>query len=183
LLAGRIARTALVDEGLLIEFAMVLRWRQLFFVSLVMGVSGYGLGQVPRVSPSQGELQVFLTASGKDQIPIIPSLSDLTVSIDGKTAQTKSLHPAKDEPLLFALLVDISKSQAPKADAIKQTAMQVFQSLSTGSNQGYLVVFSHQVGKSKRPLQFSEVQKSLDGLRSMAGQPSMTRSQRPASNC
>jgi len=93
----------------------------------------------------------------------------LSVTIDKRPVQLVSLRPAKDDKLLFVLLVDISTSQAPKAQSIKDAAVRIFDGLSTGGNQGYLVLMNQLVMPSKRPLQTSEVQATLDQIRFNGG--------------
>jgi hypothetical protein len=108
---------------------------------------------------------MFFTASAKDHSPEMPSLSELDASIDKQPVQITSLRSATDDKLLFALVLDVSTSQAPRAGPIKEAAMQLFQALAASGNQGYLVVFDVGVMKSKRPLQFSEVQGALDRIK------------------
>jgi len=80
-----------------------------------------------------------------------------------------SLRPAKDDKLLFVLLVDISTSETPKAQAIKDAAVKLFDGLSTGDSKGYLVLFNQSVMPSKRPLLTSEVQATMDQIKFNGG--------------
>jgi Mg-chelatase subunit ChlD len=121
--------------------------------------------ETPLQPPTSSAIQVYLTAPGKGDSASILTPSELSVSIDKQPAQVTSLHSAKEDKLLFALLVDISTSEASHAESIKKAAMLLFQSLSTGGNQGYLVVFDHQALKSKIPLPPPEARKAIDGLK------------------
>jgi Mg-chelatase subunit ChlD len=93
----------------------------------------------------------------------------LAVSIDKRPAQVTSVRPAKDDTLLFVLLVDVSTSEAPRAQAVKDAAVQIFESLTTGGNQGYLVLVNQLVMPSKRPLRTPEAQATLDQIRFAGG--------------
>lgn len=121
--------------------------------------------EAPLPASSKPTVQLYLTAFNKDGSPTTLSQSDFSVLIDEKPAQVTALRSAKNDKLLFALLVDASTSNAPKAKEIKEAANLLFQGLSTGDNQGYLVTFDIQATSSKRPLQPSEVRNVLDGLK------------------
>jgi hypothetical protein len=57
--------------------------------------------------------------------------------VDKQGAQFTSLHPAKDDPFVFALLVDASGSETIDGQAIRSVAAASFRRLSTGTNRGY----------------------------------------------
>ena len=116
-------------------------------------------------SPDKLSVQVFLTASDKKGSPATPVQSELSVSVDKQPSQINALRPAKNDPLLFALVVDTSRSDIGSADSIKKAALQLFQNLSTDGNRGYLVLFSGTVTISKQPLQVSQAQGALDAAR------------------
>jgi Mg-chelatase subunit ChlD len=119
--------------------------------------------QTPSSPPqSNAQVQVFLTASGDTQIP---STSEVSVSIDKQPAQVTSVRSAKQDKLLFALLVDTSTSESKNHGAAIQAAEQLFQRLSSGTNEGYLVFFNTQVIVSKKPLQVADAQRALDGVK------------------
>lgn len=146
---------------------MSLRWQELLCsVTLFSAVSSaeQTVAQNSQSTlPDKPSVQVFLTASGKHGSPAVPAQSELSVSVDKQPAQVNSLRSAKTDPLLFAVLVDTSKSDTGSADLIKKAALQLFQGLSTDGNQGYLVLFSVSVAISTRPLRAQEVQSLLDG--------------------
>jgi Mg-chelatase subunit ChlD len=143
-------------------------WRQLFCgVILFSGVSSQNqaMAQESQSPPNKPPVQVFLTATGKDGSPAMPAQSELSVSVDKKPAQVNTLRSAKNDTLLFAVLVDISKSEAANAELIRKATLQLFQSLATGGNQGYLVLFSHSIAISTGPLQISQVQRALNAVK------------------
>jgi VWFA-related protein len=114
-------------------------------------------------------VQVFLTASGKHNSPITPMQSELSVSVDKQLAQVNTLRAAKSDALLFAVVVDASKSDAGGAALIKKAALQLFQGLSTDGNRGYLVLFNVSVAISRQPLHVSEAQSVLDAAKFNGG--------------
>lgn len=114
--------------------------------------------------PANSAIQVYLTATGKNAATSILTQSELTASIDKQPAQVTSLRSAKDEKLLFALMIDRSKSRASQAKSIKEAAMHLFQSLATDGNQGYIVSFNESTLMSKKPLQTSEARGVINGI-------------------
>jgi hypothetical protein len=89
----------------------------------------------------------------------------LAVSIDKRPAQIVSVLPAKDDRLLFAVMLDISSSMVPREKAVKDAAVQIFRGLSNDQSQGYLVLMNKSSYPSKRPLQPSEVEAELAQIR------------------
>jgi len=120
--------------------------------------------QSPQASGSP--VKVFLTVSGKRISSAVPTPSELVVSVDKQPASITSLRPAKNDKLLFALLVDVSGSNRSKAGEIKAVALQLFKELSADGNDGFLVTFNAQVQvmMSNSPLQLSQVQAALDAI-------------------
>ncbi len=147
---------------------MRLWWRSLLCGPILFfAVSGLGQTAVENLqSPVPDQtLQVFLTASDKSGSPAIPAQPELRVSVDKQPVQIDALRPAKNDPLLFAVLVDTSASTAHSANRIKQTTFQLFERLAAGGNQGYLVLFNQSAVISTRPLQVSEVRGVLENAK------------------
>ena len=113
---------------------------------------------------SGAPVKVFLTVSGDRHSSAVPTLSAPIVSVDKQPARVISFHPAKNDKLLFALLVDVSGSDFEKVGEIKAVALQLFQELSTDGNDGFLATFNDQIMMSKSPLQLSQVQTALDAV-------------------
>jgi Mg-chelatase subunit ChlD len=109
-------------------------------------------------------VKVFVDASAKHGATAVPDISKLAASIDGKATQVLSVRPAKDDKLLFAVMVDISSSGRQQQRAVKDAVVRIFQMLTNEQSQGYLVMFNTQIYPSKRPLQPSEVQSILDHI-------------------
>lgn len=140
------------------------RWRKLACALVVCGISSQiqSMGQNSlSPSPDKPQVQAFITAAGKHGSPVMLTSSDLSISVDKQPARVDEVRSAKNDALVFAVLVDTSTSAATNADAIRKAALQVFQSLSVGDNQGYLVLFDKFITISQAPLQIPEVERSL----------------------
>jgi|SRR5579871_885945 len=148
------------------------RWKQLLCgVVLFSAVSSreQTTVQKPQSPPDNKSVRVFLTASDKRDSPVVLAQSELSVSVDKQPGQVNTLRAAKSDALLFAVVVDTSKSDAGGAALIKKAALQLFRGLSTGGNQGYLVLFNASVATSKQPLQISQAQSVLDAANFSGG--------------
>ena len=144
---------------------MTQRWyRAVSFVVCVCGAHGGALSSLAQTPSAQAPLKIFVSASAKDGSPITPDASTLSVAIDKQPVQITSVRSAKDDKLLFAVMIDISSSQAPMKAALKYAALKIFQGLTNEQSQGYLVPFDILTYASKRPLQLSEVQSELEHM-------------------
>jgi len=117
--------------------------------------------QSPRNKP---DLQFFLTALAKDGSPAALQETELSVLVDKTPAQVTAVRSAKEEPLLFAVLVDVSKSDETAAYFVTKAAFQLFQHLATTQNEGYLVLFNSKVAVSRDPIPVSQAKKALDSV-------------------
>ena len=138
------------------------------FSALVMNGAGQTTA-ASQASPRLADAQFFITALAKDRSPAVLQKVNLTVRVDNALAQVKSVRSAKNDPLLFAVLVDVSKSDAPTANSIRQAAFRLFQGLATDTNQGYLVLFDHEVASTQTPISVSAVKKALDSAKFSGG--------------
>ncbi len=137
-------------------------------VVLLSAISRQGQIQVSNsqaLLPDKPSVQVLFTASGKGGSPAMPTSSELSVFVDKQPAKVNTLRSSKNDPLLFAVVVDASRSDTSNADLIKKAALQLFKSLSTDVNRGYLVLFNHSVATSSQPLQLSQAQSVLDAAK------------------
>jgi VWFA-related protein len=110
-------------------------------------------------------IQVFITASHKNGLPVSLTTTDIAVSIDKKTAQVTDVRSAKDDPLLFALLVDVSKSDGEEAKTIRELGVQLFKALAVGQNRGYLVLFNDNVAMSQTPMSAERAELNLNTVK------------------
>ena len=146
---------------------MIPKWQNILYGLLLLGTTNQLLtaGQASSPPPSSKRLvKVFLTVSGKHGSPLMPSPSELSVFVGNQPARVVSVRAAKGDQLLFAILVDISGSQAMEAKSIRESAWKIFEALSNGGNRGYLVFFNNEVEMSRAPLQESKALKALNGV-------------------
>jgi Ca-activated chloride channel homolog len=123
-------------------------------------------GQTSPPSPQESKpVLLFVTASGDNVSANMLSAPQLHVYIDKQPARVVSLRSAKEDKLLFAVLVDVSTSEARQAESIKEVAGQIFDALSKNGNLGYLVFFSHQVARSKAALDSSTARLAIDRVK------------------
>jgi Mg-chelatase subunit ChlD len=144
---------------------MRLRPRSTILIALLLFTASSQLkltAAIPQSAPDNGTFQIFLTALAKNDSAAVLQEADLSVAVDKHPVQVKSVHSAKDDPLLFALLLDISASDASTAKSMNDAAFQLFQRLAIGQNQGYLVLFNNKLTMSRSPLSASEAKKVLD---------------------
>ena len=137
----------------------------LIAVAVASGLAVNGLGQIaasPQAASGQSSVQFFLTALAKDKSPVLLQETALSVRVDKAAAQVKSVRSVNDDPLLFAIVVDKSKSDVSRADSIKAAALELFQGLATGQNQGYLVMFNDEVATTQAPVSVAQAKKALD---------------------
>jgi Ca-activated chloride channel homolog len=120
-------------------------------------------------SASTPTVQIFMTVSDRHGAPATPSQSELRVAVDKQPTQINALRSAKNDPLLFAVLVDTSGSDDKIADKVRKAALQIFQGLSSEANKGYLALFDDRVRVSEQPMQISEVGKVLAEARFRGG--------------
>jgi Ca-activated chloride channel family protein len=113
-------------------------------------------------STAKPPIQIFATIATKGGSSVLPNSSKLNATVDKQPAQVLSLRPAKDEKLLFAVMVDVSGSERARAQLIKDVATGIFEGLSNNQCHGYLVLVDQTVQRSTRPLQPSEVAAMID---------------------
>lgn len=116
-------------------------------------------------APARSATRVFLTTFDDDKSPGALQQSELSVLVDKVPAPLTDVHSAKDDPLLFAVVVDISRSDAATANSIREAALELFQQLTNDRTQGFLVLFNQAVAASKTALSVSQAKKVLDTAR------------------
>jgi uncharacterized protein YggE len=91
---------------------MTLRWQQLLCGAILFSaVSSQEQTGAQSPKPDKPSFQVLLTASSEDGSSATPDQADLSVSVDKQPAQINALRSAKNDPLLFAVLIDTSASE------------------------------------------------------------------------
>jgi von Willebrand factor type A domain len=147
---------------------MIRHWQLVLCAALPLCIGGRPMA-AQETHTDKRSVHVYLTASGKSDASPVVTLSQLSAFVDKQPAQPISLRSANDDKLLFAVLVDVSMSDAGKAASIKQSALQLYKSLLDDGNQGHLVLFNDRVSMSKNPNPLSEVEPALDGVHFKGG--------------
>ena len=138
----------------------------LWAIALICAPLSQSVAAAPYQSSSdKGDPQLFVTAFAKNDAPAILQPTGLSVLVDKTPVQVEAVRSAKDDPLLFAILVDISRSDATAAHSIKEAAFQLFQGLANTQNQGYLVLFNQVAAVSRTPLSTSQAKEVLESAR------------------
>ena len=115
--------------------------RKLYGVLFLCVVSRNPMVAQEAPSPNR-PLQIYITASGKDDSSPILVLPKLNGAIDKQAAQLISVRSASADKMRFALLVDASNSETKQAASIRDAAVQLIQGLLEQGNEGYLLVFN-----------------------------------------
>jgi hypothetical protein len=102
---------------------MIHHWKHLLssalFLAIVSQNQLFAQETLPQ-PPAETTVQVYLTASFKNDSNAMLVPSELLTLIDTQSAQITSLRTAKEDNLLFVLMIDTSTSQARKAKSIKR---------------------------------------------------------------
>jgi VWFA-related protein len=146
---------------------MQLIFRRVFYYAILLGcLPQLFTAQDSQSTQSDGnQSQVFVTASHKNGSPLTLSSSDLTLFVDKRPVRVVDIRSAKGDPLLFALLVDVSKSDGEEAKMIRELAVQIFRRLAVGSNRGYLVLFNDKAAMSQTPMSPEQAELNLNAVK------------------
>jgi len=128
-----------------------------------------GIAAFSQASPPPSAVSVLVTITSKKGQPVTLTASNLKVKADRSPATVASLTPLKDTPLTFVLLLDVSGSDKDKIAFERQAALQIFQSLDTGSNRGYFGYFNSKLTISRQPLSLAGVKDALGTLDARGG--------------
>jgi hypothetical protein len=146
-----------------------MKQRAAFVVFLLLSspVLGQERSNETPLAAGKPSIPIYASIVAKDGSTTTPAPEIFSVLLDKQQAQVTSVRPAKDEKLLFAVIVDVSGSRSPQAQSIKDAAFRIFQGLSSDRSQGYLVLLDQRVTPSNRPLnasEASEVQTAIDKI-------------------
>jgi Ca-activated chloride channel homolog len=112
---------------------------------------------------------VYVTPQGSPASVTTLDSSQISISVDGQPAQLLSARKAGADPILYAVLVDVSTSTAQVAPQVRLAAAEVFQSLSTPDERGYLAAFNEHMAASKTPLSPAEAASTLPDIHFVGG--------------
>lgn len=115
-----------------------------------------------RSQDSDSSAHILLTVSDNSGKPVAaPLKNSVQLQIGGRLVEIEEIRSLKDSPLFFSVLVDVSGSSKQFADRQIAAASSLFRHLSTGGNQGYLILFNFKVATSDRSLGASAAEETL----------------------
>ncbi len=113
-------------------------------------------------SSANPKAQVLIRISGDaGRSTSQPTTGDLAVEDNGRPANVEGLRPVNDEPLTFAVLVDISGSTRTNEHSQVAAVTELIQKLLAGGNRGYLVLFNDRPFASNHFVNLETVTRSL----------------------
>ncbi len=107
---------------------------------------------------------VIITNSGNS-----PANRSFSAIIDSQPSRIVEFAPAKHDPLIFAILIDVSSSSRDKQTFVKKACVNLFQAFSTDQNVGYFGDFDDQVHLGKQPTDLKAINKELADPRLFGG--------------
>jgi VWFA-related protein len=133
----------------------------LFLISEV-SLRGQASSAGPTPSEQLSKSQVLISVSDRDGNPVNSLSKDQIVAIaDHKSVQVLELRQAKDEPLTFAVLVDVSGSTKGKAALEREAVVDLFRALTTKNNHGYLSFFNDLATPTSSYADLGQVEQAL----------------------
>ena len=97
------------------------------------------------------------------------SKSKLTALVDGHPAEVEDIAPATGEPLIFAILLDVSGSMKDEQPFEKQSALELFRRLAAVRNVGYFGDFNDELYLERKPASLETAVKELKGIGDFRG--------------
>lgn len=98
--------------------------------------------------------RVMVTIASAGHTPVN---ADVSAFVDGRPAQVIEVASAKDQQLIFAVLIDVSSSSRDKQAFEKKTSLELFRALKTGENTGYFGDFDSEVSLEKKPATIASI--------------------------
>lgn len=115
-------------------------------------------------SPAAHPDSIYFTVTGKGDHPPDPVQANLSVSLDKHAVSIAALRPAGPDKLLFALVIDTSTTDTVVAREIRDSAIQIFQSLAAEGDQGYVAAFTTPVAMTNQPVDAAEAQRRMNAV-------------------
>jgi VWFA-related protein len=124
--------------------------------------SNDSLSHSQAVPSQESKVQVLVTIWDKAGQPVSSPPSDaLLVQFDGKPVGVEGIHSVADEPLVFSVLLDLSRSTQEYAQQQVAAASKLFLALSRGNNHGFLVFFGDKVRTTDQVLDAQTAEQML----------------------
>ena len=121
--------------------------------------------QAPTAAPSEKLGHVFFTVKDKSgNLVSAPSKDKIQVRVDGHQAEIEEVRSLKTSPLFFDVLVDVSGSSHAYEQPEDELAIEIFRALSTGHNEGHLILFGSKASANDQADDVLSVEMRLRGL-------------------
>jgi Mg-chelatase subunit ChlD len=101
--------------------------------------------------------EVVIAAADKHGNPVAVSQGMLHASLDGEPLELESISSAKDRPLVFAVMLDITGSMRDKEIFSKDVSRSIFKALTDKGGVGYFGVFGKRIEVSSAPVTLDRV--------------------------
>lgn len=113
--------------------------------------------QVPLHSSDAAAFRVLVAARETGEL----SKQQITATIDGKPAAILDVVPADKEPLVFAILLDVSGSSRDTGSYAQQTVLDLFRRLSDGQSVGFYGEFNDEVYLPHEPATLNSIEREF----------------------
>jgi Ca-activated chloride channel homolog len=120
------------------------RFRVMRYITLLCAVCAI---HVPLLGSGAAAFRVLVAVKGQSEL----SKQQLTATTDGQPAAVLDVVPAEKEPLVFAILLDVSGSSRATAAYAQQSVLDLFRRLSGGQSVAFYGEFSDEVYLPRKP--------------------------------
>lgn len=131
------------------------------FVPLAVAVLGVTLctqrASAQSAAPATSFRVLITTPDGERPI----SKDRLTAFLDTQPAEVQDLTSAKDQPLVFAILLDVSKSGEKKQSFEIDSALELFRAVAVAPNTAFFGDFNDELWLTQKPASIDDVAQEL----------------------
>ncbi len=132
-----------------------------YVLSLCTGMCTHSAAQgSPASDAKPSPIIVYVTSAG-NSVALPLDDSSIAVTVDNQPAVVESIRPAKNDPLLFVVLMDESTPMRARAEEMKDAALAFFKGHSAEGDKGYLGFFDVTSSFTSRPVTVQEAQQIL----------------------
>ena len=130
-------------------------------VVMLLGLAVLASAQAAPLIPASNAgttVRVMVTIASAGHTPV---KADVSAFVDGRPAQVIEVASAKDQQLIFAVLIDVSGSSRDKQAFEKKSSLELFRALRTGENTGYFGDFDDELYLEKKPATIESINAEL----------------------
>ena len=137
---------------------------RVYTIRLIIALLSWSAAVIAQAAPQQSDaipgptarILVTIASSGRT-----PAKTDFAAFVDNQPAHIVELLAAKDDQLIFAVLMDVSSSSRDKQTFEKKASVELFRALKTGENIGYFGGFDNEVYLKNSPTALASVNAEL----------------------